>query len=56
MGDKATAAAAFAFAAALMVAAAKMNRNDGHPTLSALFWACAVTIVVWSTLLWRSAT
>jgi hypothetical protein len=56
MGDKATAAAAFAFAAALVATAVRINRNDGHPTLSGLFWACAMTIAVWSMLLWHAAT
>jgi hypothetical protein len=56
MGDKGTAAAAFAFAAALVAAAVKINRNDRHPALSGLFWACAVTIVAWSMLLWHAAT
>lgn len=55
MGENGTAVTAFVFAAALGAAAIRINRRERHPTLSALFWACAVTIVVWGFLLWRAA-
>jgi hypothetical protein len=46
---------AIAVVAALIFLAVRSNRNDKHPAISAFAWTSAVTMFVWTVLVWLTA-
>jgi bacteriorhodopsin len=44
--------AAIAIVAALVLIAVRSNRKDKHPAISAFAWICAITVFVWTAMVW----
>jgi hypothetical protein len=44
--------AAIAIVAALALVAVRSNRNDKHPYVSAFSWMSALTLLVWTVMVW----
>jgi hypothetical protein len=45
---------AVAVIAVLVLLAITTNRNGKRPVVGALLWMCAITVLVWAVLLWRT--
>jgi hypothetical protein len=47
--------AALAIVAALILLAVRSNRHDKHPAISAFSWMSAITVFVWTVMVWLTA-